>query len=218
MESGLVRLFPLPQIVLFPGTLIPLHVFEPRYRELVTEALESDRRLALALLRPGYEKDYEGAPEIHPVVVVGKIVDHFRLPDGRYNIAVVGLGRVRVVEEVPGRSFRRARVEPMADGGGPVDPARLAWFLDLLHLLLCRGPGAVRQIDFFPGERARAGRLADRAAAALRIDDGTKQAMLEEVDVPKRIERLVGELETIIQRHLVPEVGPFHAPFRFDGN
>ncbi len=218
MTEALVRLFPLPQIVLFPGTLIPLHVFEPRYRDLVAEALETDRLLALALLRPGYEKDYEGSPAIHPVVVVGRIVDHFRLPDGRYNIAVVGLSRVRVVEEVPGRTFRRARVEAVPEEGPPVEPARLARFLDLLHLLLCRGPGAVRQVDFFPAERANAARLADRAAAALRIGDETKQAILEEPNVAKRVARLTDELEGLIQRHLVPEVGPFHGPFRFDGN
>src|SRR5256885_4062278 len=84
--SGKVRLFPLPNLVLFPHVLQPLHVFEPRYRQLLTDALDDDRMIALALLRPGWEDDYDKRPPIHPVVCIGKVHNEERFADGRYNL------------------------------------------------------------------------------------------------------------------------------------
>lgn len=216
MTDRLARLFPLPHLLLFPGTVVPLHVFEPRYRDLVAEALEGDGRLALVLLRPGYEKEYEASPAIHPVACLGRIVDHFRLPDGRFNIAVHGRERIRILEEVPGRSFRRARYETMVEPPATVDPAALERYLELLHLVVCRAPGALRQIDFLPGDIERPGLLVDKAAAALRLDDERRQAYLEEMDVAARVERMADDLERLVDENLVPRLGPWHGPFHFD--
>src|SRR6476619_6239822 len=99
--TGTVRLFPLPNLVLFPQVMQPLHIFEPRYRQMIADALAGDRFLALALLKPGWEQQYAGRPEIHPVACLGKIIADQRLPDGRYNILVRGLSRVQVVQEIP---------------------------------------------------------------------------------------------------------------------
>src|SRR5437588_755419 len=81
--GGTARLFPLPNLVLFPYVIQPLHVFEPRYRRLLADALAGDRLMAMALLKPGWEEDYQQRPAIHPVVCLGKIFKEERLPDGR---------------------------------------------------------------------------------------------------------------------------------------
>src|SRR3954471_21363862 len=98
-DRGVIRLFPLPNLVLFPGAMQPLHIFEPRYRQMTVDALAGDRLIGMALPRPGWENDYVGKPAIHPVVCVGRILAEQRLADGRFNILLRGLRRARVVEE-----------------------------------------------------------------------------------------------------------------------
>ena len=93
---GRLKVFPLPKAVLLPGSGLPLHVFEPRYRALVEEALESDRVMAVARLAPGWESAYEGRPRLMPVAGAGVIEEHEKLPDGRFNILVRGVARVRI--------------------------------------------------------------------------------------------------------------------------
>src|SRR4051812_1530562 len=91
--SGPARLLPLPNLVLFPHVVQPLHVFEPRYRQMTADALAGDRLIALVLLRPGWEAEYEDRPPVHPVACLGRIVADQQLPDGRYNLLVRGLAR-----------------------------------------------------------------------------------------------------------------------------
>jgi Lon protease-like protein len=88
--------FPLPNVVFFPKTLLPLHVFEPRYRQMIADALEGDQSVCVALLKPGWEADYEGAPEVYPVACLGRIVQHQKLPDGRFNVVLHGESRVMI--------------------------------------------------------------------------------------------------------------------------
>ena len=114
--SGKVRLFPLPNFVLFPHVMQPLHIFEPRYRDLLEEALQQDRLVAMATLMPGWEDDYEGRPPIFPVACLGGITAHHRLAEGSYNVLVSGLRRVRLVRELPpAKSFREADAEICED-------------------------------------------------------------------------------------------------------
>ena len=93
--AGKARLFPLPNLVLFPHVMQPLHVFEPRYRQMTADALAGDRLIALVLLRPGWEADYEGRPPVFPVACLGHVVADKQLPDGRYNLLLRGLSRLR---------------------------------------------------------------------------------------------------------------------------
>src|SRR5205814_75699 len=110
------RLFPLPNLVLFPSVIQPLHVFEPRYRQMTADALDDDRLLALVLLKPGWEEDYHLRPPVHPVACLGAITDEERLADGRYNLLLHGLRRVRIAEELPpARPYRVARVGLLED-------------------------------------------------------------------------------------------------------
>ena len=105
--SDLLPLFPLPNVVLFPNVFLPLHIFEPRYREMVADALASDRMIGMVLLRPGWERDYEGRPPVYPIGCSGVITHVERLADGRYNIVLRGVERFRIVPRGPSRSYRR---------------------------------------------------------------------------------------------------------------
>src|SRR4051794_16936820 len=95
-----VPIFPLPNAVLFPRCVLPLHIFEDRYKRMAADVLGSHLQIAMALLERGWEKDYHGRPRVDPVVCVGTILSHERLPDGRYNFLLQGHTRARIVREV----------------------------------------------------------------------------------------------------------------------
>src|SRR5205814_1912054 len=118
--GGTVRLFPLPNVVLYPQVVQPLHIFEPRYRQMTVDALATDRFITMCLLRPGWEEDYQGKPPVHPIACLGRIVSDQRLPDGRFNLLLRGMCRVRLIEElVSPTAYRTARVDVLADRGPP---------------------------------------------------------------------------------------------------
>ena len=111
----LLPIFPLPNVVLFPNVFLPLHIFEARYREMVADALASDRLIGMTLLRPGWERDYEGRPPVYAIGCSGVITHVERLPDGRYNLVLRGLERFRIVEEDSAKTYRRAAIEPLIE-------------------------------------------------------------------------------------------------------
>src|SRR5580765_8464019 len=124
--SDLLPIFPLPNVVLFPNVFLPLHIFEPRYREMVADAVKSDRLIGMALLQPGWERDYEGRPPVYPVGCSGVITHVDQLADGRYNIVLRGVERFRIREEDHGLSYRRALVDSLPDRqSGPEDKATI---------------------------------------------------------------------------------------------
>src|SRR5262245_21174118 len=94
--AGCVRLFPLPNLVLFPHVVQPLHIFEHRYCEMLEEALCSDGLVAIVLLEPGWERDYEGRPAIAPVACLGKVLSHERLPGNKHNLLLRGMCRAAI--------------------------------------------------------------------------------------------------------------------------
>ena len=101
MRELRLPIFPLPEVVFFPETILPLHVFEPRYREMVADCLAGDRWLAVVMLRPGWDKDYEGRPPVHDVAGAGEILQAEALADGRFNILLDGRARFRILAEEP---------------------------------------------------------------------------------------------------------------------
>jgi len=113
--SELLPIFPLPNVVLFPNVFLPLHIFEPRYREMVGDALAGDRLIGMVLLRPGYERDYEGRPPVYPIGCSGVMTHAERLADGRYNIVLRGVERFRIVREDHSRSYRRAAIDRLTE-------------------------------------------------------------------------------------------------------
>jgi len=188
---------------LFPHALLPLHVFEPRYREMVRDCLAGDKRLAVAALEPGYEADYHGRPAVRTVCGLGEVVAHDALPDGRANILVRGTGRMRIVEELPpDHSYRLVRFEPLFDFLPPgFDGARamrdLVLLADQIALKLPSGAQTLRELA---RSQEQAGSLTDVLSAALVTDPGERQALLETVDVDARIQRLSAEMAAILLR------------------
>lgn len=117
---GRVPVFPLPDVVLFPHAVLPLHIFEPRYRRMTEDALRTDRLIAMALLRPGWEQGYLGNPPVHPIACAGTIEDEQPLPDGRFNIRLRGLARIAILGFEQDTPYRVAAVRVLEDqGGGP---------------------------------------------------------------------------------------------------
>jgi Lon protease-like protein len=110
-----IPLFPLAEVVLFPGVSRPLLIFEPRYRAMVADALKGDKIIGMVRLRPGYEKDYEGRPPIDSIGSAGVIEDYEQYPDGRYAILLRGLTTFRVISEDQRKPYRLARVEAIAE-------------------------------------------------------------------------------------------------------
>ena len=108
-----VPVFPLPGVVLFPGVHLPLHVFELRYRALVREAIAGERLIALALLLPGWERDYQGSPEFHPLGCLARIDEVAWLPDDCYHLRLLGLSRARLGRPVREFPYRAVRPEPL---------------------------------------------------------------------------------------------------------
>jgi Lon protease-like protein len=105
-----IPIFPLPNVVLFPHTDLPLHIFEPRYREMVTDAMAGDRLVGMVLLRGDWRRDYHGAPDVFTLGCVGRIETFDEMTDGRSNLVLRGVARFDVTGEVEGKSYRRARV------------------------------------------------------------------------------------------------------------
>ena len=130
-------LFPLPNVVLFPKMALPLHVFEPRYRQMTSEAWNTHRTIGMTLLRPGWESDYHGRPAVYAIGCAGRIEQCEVLPDGRYNIVLRGLSRFRILEEHAGEPYRVARVEALVDSAD-ASAARLGELRRRLHAAIGR--------------------------------------------------------------------------------
>ena len=188
---SVIPLFPLGDVVLFPRVPLPLHIFEPRYRKMVADALAGDRVVGMVLLRPGWEVDYEGRPPVFDSGCAGLIDRWEELPDGRYNIVLRGLSRFRVREEHPGEPYRLASVEPLADDLGPEDSLsaardrvveRIAEAADVAVTVVAR-PDLSHEL------------FVNALCQSLDLDPMEKQALLDCDGVLARYERLIAILE-----------------------
>ena len=195
--GGTVRLFPLPNLVLFPHVIQPLHIFEPRYRQLMEDALQADRLLAIALLKPGWEDSYHQHPPIHPVVCIGRIFKEERLADGRFNLLLQGLCRARVLEELDtGKLYRTARVDVLPEAPPPSGrESELRQLLsDQMSQWFAAHSVALDQMSKLLESNLSSGSLCDIFTFALPLEPEIKQALLEEAQVERRIRQLVTHL------------------------
>jgi len=114
--KGVARLFPLPDLILFPHVMQPLRIFEPRYRELLNDALDSDGLIAMCLPEQGMTSQKNGQPPLVPVACLGKIVTHQRTERGEYNVLLLGMRRIQITRELPmQRGYRLAEVSLLND-------------------------------------------------------------------------------------------------------
>ena len=191
----LLPLFPLPNLVFFPRTRMPLHIFEPRYRQMISDAVAADQRFGIVLLRPGWEPDYFGAPPIYGCGTLSQIEQAVPLDDGRYNILVRGEVRFRVVGEVSREPYRTARVIAQPQQSREISQAyaQKEWLAELSRQYLHYLPDqiAVPEIDTVELEA-----LTNALIMSLNIDVQEKQRLLEIDDLISRADEIGNELKT----------------------
>ena len=202
----LVPLFPLPNLVFFPQTRMPLHIFEPRYRQMIADAVAGEMRFGMVLLRPGWEEDYFGAPAVHPWGTLTIIEQAVPLDDGRFNILVRGEVRIRIVDEVSREPYRVARVvaRPEQERDAAAAYAQRTWLADLSRQYLRYLPEqtAVPVIDNVGLEP-----LTNALIMSLNLDTEEKQRLLEADDLVARAEEVGSELQRRIESLQV--LGPY---------
>jgi uncharacterized protein len=199
-ELASIPLFPLAGVVLLPGSNLPLHVFEARYRAMIGDCLARSLPLAICSIAPGHEAEHLGRPPIVVVSGIGKIVAHDALPDGRYHIIVRAIGRARLTElDQPALPYRVASAELLCDTGRPTA-------LELTTMMSCataildrveRAPGALRARL---SETDAAGELCDLLAAAFIADASERQKVLEATDLVERVALVTGALTDLLAR------------------
>ena len=197
-----IPLFPLPNVVLFPHVCLPLHIFEPRYREMAADALTGDRIIGMVLLRPGWEGHYEGRPAIYDVGCAGLITHAEKLEDGRYNLVLRGMEKFRVLREDSQRSYRRAEVQAIHEALNESDRDVMRGERRRLESLLVpqpQGRGADPKMPpSMPDEE-----LVNALAQYLDLEVVEKQALLERDGLVKRCQSLIEllEMKVITSRH-----------------
>lgn len=197
--SGHARVFPLPNLVMFPHVMQALHVFEPRYRALFEEAIEDDRLVALGSLAPGWEPDYEGRPPLRPHACLCRIATHQRTSEGTYNVLVLGVRRLHLIHELPPKKLFRVVESQIIDdvesdeaaAGAAALQRRL---LDAFKSSMPRVPNAHEQLDQLLGNQITLGMLTDIVAYTLDIDLETKLRLLAECDVFERARILLAAI------------------------
>lgn len=195
--GGVARLFPLPNLVLFPHVDQGLHIFEPRYRQMTADALAGDQLIAMVLLTPddNWDEKYDGRPPIESVACLGRIALSEKLPDGRYNMRLRGLGRLRLTGELPDatKMYRLAGGRLMTDRLPAVGEA-MTLRRRLREVVLDRfdptGQAHKQLAQLFDGD-ATLGAVCDMLGYSLPLSLVVKQGLLAEPDVTARTRSLI---------------------------
>ncbi|MEM8679926.1 MAG: LON peptidase substrate-binding domain-containing protein [Planctomycetota bacterium] len=204
--DGHTRLFPLPNLVMFPYALQSLHIFEPRFVAMFEECLASDRLFAIGLLDQGWEDDYQGRPTVCETVCLCQVVTHEQRPDQLYDTIVFGISRARILRELKtNKPFREIEVELLEDQiSGPL-PTRQTLEKQLVALVDQLMPGnaaMIRQLQEQSAPEATLSILTDLLAYSLPLAPERKQELLSETTVSVRAEQILD---------LVPKSEPLSA-------
>lgn len=194
---GRLKVFPLPPVVLLPGGAVPLHIFEPRYRALVADALASDGVFAMAQVQPGQERLLPGKPQLEPWLCLGNIAVHERRDDGRYNLVLTGIARARLVRELPTQAlYREVEAELLLDepGATAADPELRQALLELI----ARTPDEVGEKLAQVTSRVHGGALADVVASAVIDDVERRYELLRELDVTRRVRDVADDVLMLV--------------------
>ena len=196
-----IPIFPLPNVVLFPNVFLPLHIFEPRYRQMVDDALNGDRIIGMVLLRPGWEGDYDGRPAVYPIGCAGVITHAERLPDGRFNIVLRGMEKFRITGEDDSKTYRLAEVEAVAEPAPERVRGEMRGERRRLESLLVPQPEG--QADAKVPSSMSDEDLVNALAQYLEFEPVEKQALLERDGVLDRCRSLIEllEMKVLVARH-----------------
>lgn len=197
-------LFPLDSAVLLPQQILPLHIFEERYRQMVSQALDGPGQIAMGVFRgERWKQEYHGRPPVRPAVCVGQIVQHEQMVDGRYNILLQGICRARVVEELAaeaGTLFRRVMLQPI--GVGEVDEDELEGLRDWLDDALTESPltqmtAAETVLGYVRNDEIPTSALLELVSFTMTPSGELRYRLLAEGDAARRAHLLRTELEHI---------------------
>lgn len=200
--SGTVRLFPLPNLVLFPHVVQPLHIYEPRYCDLLADALDDDRLIALATLVPGWEHDYDGRPPVSPHACLGRVILHHETDDGTFNVLLAGLSRIEIMGELASvKSYRYARAILRPDRFPDDCEDRTEQLIEDLRTvaghLLPFVPSARKQLNDLLQRGVSLATLTDLIAYLIDVDLAEKLILLGEENVVCRAEILARRLAAL---------------------
>jgi len=189
-------LFPLKGVVLFPGALLPLHIFEPRYRTMLADCLATSQCMAMAFVVDGNRADGDGQPEIARVAGAGLVVQHEALADGRSNVVLQGRARVWLDELPFAAPYRRARARILDEMATPVPTVDRTGLVAVATAFAA----AARQTDFVLPSGLGPGAVADLCAHQLIVDPQARQNALEELDIAARVRLVTDTLAEQISR------------------
>ncbi len=192
-QVGIIPLFPLPSTVFYPGTPLPLHIFESRYRQMTADALAGERKIGMVLLKPGWEVAYFNRPNIYPIGCVGSIEKEIHHLDGKYNFTLVGLRRFRIVKEMEGKLYRCAEIDLLEEQNeqeiGEASNVTRDSLIDRYREFISLIPDNSEfkeEPDWNLGDKLS--QFVDRFAYRLDLPLEQKQSFLEEQDVLRRAE------------------------------
>jgi Lon protease-like protein len=199
-DKDLIPLFPLPATVFYPNTRLPLHIFEPRYRQMVADALKGKQKIGMVLLQPGWEESYYAAPPIASVGCVGEIEKHVLLEEGKCNMVLKGLNRFRIVQEFDGKLYRRAKIESLKEIDdqvldAPRNPVKekLIEHCDQYLRMLPSGEKFKKELHLNTCKTLS--HLVDLMAYRLNLTVEQKQKLLEEQNVLHRVDAIHSALK-----------------------
>jgi ATP-dependent Lon protease len=193
-----VPVFPLTNVVLFPEQRLPLHIFEPRYRQMVRDALESQPFIVVAFQSP---KETGEPPAFAKIATIGKITAHQRLSDGRFNIILEGQVRAAIKEVQSDRLYRRVNCVPIAEPQGEEADAPASERMALVSLVgrvMQRAREKAPDIEFVLPEGVTAARLAFMVADKLLVDGAARQRVLEAPDAVTRLRRCTESVAALL--------------------
>jgi len=197
--SGIVPVFPLSTVVFFPNTLLPLHIFEERYRDMLSNALNSEKIIAMALLKPGWEENYYENPEVYEVAGMGRIVSSETFSDGRSNIVLYGLKRIKIVEFIEERPYRTAKIEVLENRKSSDEKN----YKDRMNNIVSDWNDMLgsnfKEHKLSLNMNLPLENLTDVMASVILTNIFEKQSFLEETDIDKRAAMLIESMETRLQ-------------------
>jgi Lon protease-like protein len=210
--DGTVRLFPLPNVVLFPRVIQPLHIFEPRYKQMVEDALDDNGLIALCLLRPSAGFGANNVAPIFSEICIGKIIQEERFPDGRFNLLLQGVSRAKIIKEVnDGKLYRTAKVEILHDVPLPSEENanRLrAKLVKQMTKWFTQQPSAKAQLDRLVQSDLSLGNLCDVFSFALPLSVDLKILLLQLVNIEDRAMLLLEVIEQMTPEITKPQASP----------
>lgn len=214
---GQARLFPLPNLVLFPNVVQPLHIFEPRYRQMTADAIATDRLFAIVLLQPGWESVYNGRPAIHSVACLGRVIADQQSADGRFNLLLRGMQRIRIRREIDSEKLYRIAqaelLEEVMPNAGVAASLRDRLASYVVPRFRAKGAAVEQLEDLFNGSLPL-GSLCDVLSFALPFPPESKQQLLEILDVEQRVKAMIG----LVESHVAAKTGDRKYPPDFSPN